>query len=506
MHSAGLDETTGSSVALKCPKFVAFEIASQVFALEMVAVEAIIRLPAFTQVPMAPAVLHGIATMRGGMLPIISLRHVMGIEESPFTEASRVLVLEPSEPVGFVVDRTLGVIEIEPGRIEAPKGVFEQPGNAALVSAVARDVGGHPLIMLLALHSWIAERLRAIPHAGRGCVDLAERGGVRQHEAARPSRAHAKLLSFEVCDQEYAIAVEHVQEIVKVPENVARMPHASAPMLGLAVLRTGLLPLASSRAMLGLPSGRSTQHDRIVVIRVGGSQIGILVDRVREVLPAAPEEFEAMPRLLTPPADAAQIEQICRPGSGARLIQVLSAAHLMALFGQPEPARAGTVDVEASDVVSEEPSQLLVCRLGSVELALHLEAVQEIIAWPAKMTHVPCNPQGIEGLINLRGTVLPLIALRQRLHLGEDGRADPRIVVVMIGQTRIGLIVDRTMEMLRVPCGTIGTAPTMSGGDAPGLFRIVNLHEQQRMLHLVDPALLLPERVLNDCPAAAASA
>jgi purine-binding chemotaxis protein CheW len=484
---------------------VAFEIASQVFAIEMASVEAIIRIPGFTPVPMAPAWLHGIATVRGSALPIVGLRHVLGTGESPFMEGSRVLVLEPRQPVGFVVDRVLGVIEIDPGRIEPPTMAFEQPGDSALVYALAREVSGYPLIMLLDLHSWVAQRLRANPHAERGCVDLSEEGRVPQHEAVRAPRARVKLLSFEVCDQEYAIGVEHVQEIVKLPDRVAYMPHAGAPMLGLAALRHGLLPLASSRAMLGLPSGQRTEHERVVVVRVGASQIGIVVDRVKQVLLAAPEDCEAMPRLLTQPADAAQIEHICRPGSGVRLISVLSAAHLTSLFGQRQPERTESGDAGASESSGEELAQLLVFRLGSVEFALRLEAVQEIIAWPAKMTCVPGNPQGVEGLANLRGTVLPLVGLRRRLHLCEDVSSDHRIIVVTIEQARIGLIVDRAMEILRVPCDTIETSPTMPREGASGLLRILNLHEQQRMLHFVDPAMLLTERALSECAAAAAT-
>ncbi len=62
-----------------------------------------------------------------------------------------------------------------------------------------------------------------------------------------------QLVSFEVAGQEYAIAIENVQEIVQVPEQIIHVPRSEAHVLGVMTLRNRLLPLVSLRRMFALP-------------------------------------------------------------------------------------------------------------------------------------------------------------------------------------------------------------------------------------------------------------
>jgi purine-binding chemotaxis protein CheW len=100
-------------------QFVTFHLEDEVFAVNMGKVREIIRVPAVTRVPLAPPALDGVANLRGQVLPIVSLRRLLGLEERAADEATRAVIVDVGQPVGFVVDRVSSVIGVEAGQIEA---------------------------------------------------------------------------------------------------------------------------------------------------------------------------------------------------------------------------------------------------------------------------------------------------------------------------------------------------------------------------------------------------
>jgi len=110
------------------------------------------------------------------------------------------------------------------------------------------------------------------------------------------------------------------------------------------------------------------------------------------------------------------------------------------------------------------------------------------------MTKVPKAAAAVEGVINLRGAVLPVIDLRRRLGLAPVDRSDrQRIVVLVIDNVRTGFIVDSVAEVLKVPRSAIEPAPHLSG-DQQVLTRMANLEKQKRMVQLIDPQHLLEKQ------------
>ena len=94
--------------------------------------------------------------------------------------------------------------------------------------------------------------------------------------------------------------------------------------------------------------------------------------------------------------------------------------------------------------------QLVVFDLASESYGVHIGAVQSIIKMQP-ITVVPRAPASVEGVINLRGTVLPVIDLRVRFGLtADEATKDTRIVVVEIDGTEVGMVVDGVSEVLMV--------------------------------------------------------
>jgi purine-binding chemotaxis protein CheW len=110
------------------------------------------------------------------------------------------------------------------------------------------------------------------------------------------------------------------------------------------------------------------------------------------------------------------------------------------------------------------------------------------------LTHVPKAPDFVEGVINLRGAVLPVIDQRKRLDLPPVERNDrQRIMVFLIKGFRTGFIVDAVTEVLKIPKSAIESSPKLSGAQARLLGRVANLEKQKRMIQLIDPDFLVDD-------------
>ena len=144
------------------------------------------------------------------------------------------------------------------------------------------------------------------------------------------------------------------------------------------------------------------------------------------------------------------------------------------------------------DSAMQEDLQLVIFRLGAEEFGVPIMCVQEIVRVPEQLTKVPRTPAFVEGVINLRGAVLPVIDQRSRLGLEPLARNDrQRIMVFTLGEQRTGFIVDSVAEVLRVPRHCLAPAPQLSDAQGRMIREVARLDEQQRLIMLIDPPQLL---------------
>ena len=112
----------------------------------------------------------------------------------------------------------------------------------------------------------------------------------------------------------------------------------------------------------------------------------------------------------------------------------------------------------------QEEQQLVVFRLGIEEYGVDILQVQEIKRM-LDITRVPKAPGFIEGVINLRGQIIPVLDLRRRFGFPTAERTpDSRIIVVNIDDLVIGLIVDTVLEVISLPKEAISPAPALVTG------------------------------------------
>jgi len=125
----------------------------------------------------------------------------------------------------------------------------------------------------------------------------------------------------------------------------------------------------------------------------------------------------------------------------------------------PMEAQSATVD---NTVQGDELRQLVVFRLGVEGFGVNINKVREINRL-VEITRIPESPEFIEGVINLRGEIIPIIDMRKRfgMTIEQDTNQSNRIMVIETENQLIGFIVDEVQEVLRIPAGKIDPPPEL---------------------------------------------
>lgn len=150
-----------------------------------------------------------------------------------------------------------------------------------------------------------------------------------------------------------------------------------------------------------------------------------------------------------------------------------------------------TEDIKKSD---GEEVELLSFRVGEQEYSVDIMSVREIRGW-TKATPLPHSPSYVRGVINLRGTVLPIVDLAARLGL-EKLQASKRnvIIVVDINGHTTGLLVNAVSDILSLPVEEMQPPPDMAADEAQIFVSALTIVEG-RMIRVLDLNAVLPAKI-----------
>ncbi len=151
------------------------------------------------------------------------------------------------------------------------------------------------------------------------------------------------------------------------------------------------------------------------------------------------------------------------------------------------------------DNTQDQEIQLVVFMLGEEEFACEIKNVAEVLKM-VKVTPLPRSIEFVEGVINLRGEVIPVIDLRKRFNLADvDRTSESRIIIVEVNERLFGLIVDSVSEVARLPHKQIQEAPDRIAGDRNDLIKGVGKIDQRMLIILnIDELLSDKEKVALD--------
>ncbi|MBN2406352.1 MAG: chemotaxis protein CheW [Elusimicrobia bacterium] len=130
--------------------------------------------------------------------------------------------------------------------------------------------------------------------------------------------------------------------------------------------------------------------------------------------------------------------------------------------------------------------QLVSFKIAEEEFGVQITSVREIIRMQ-EITKVPRMPDFVEGMINLRGNIIPIIDLRKKFNLKiKDKDKDTRIMVVKVANKTAGFIVDAVEEVIRLKEDSIEPPPDIGDSVKTSYLSGIGKLSQGRMLMLVN--------------------
>ena len=179
--------------------------------------------------------------------------------------------------------------------------------------------------------------------------------------------------------------------------------------------------------LLGFPPRAGTGNEKVVVTAVGGVWVGLVAaDRMRSLVRADPNLIDSMPSMLAARTGGRKPHQGDLSGRGRSPLDLdLAPDQLfredvmqrLAIRHRRDEASRRRTDQR------KEPNQFLAFRLGEEEFGLPIGSVDEVARVPQQITRVPKTPKFLEGVINLRGEVLPVVDQRRRFDLPGNSPA-----------------------------------------------------------------------------------
>lgn len=123
-------------------QFIVIRLGKEQYGIDIRNIDTIVRMQAITRIPKMPPYLKGVINMRGDVIPVVSMRLKMGLEEDVISKATRIIVLklEQEGNIGFIVDEVKEVVTLSTNEIEKiTYNSKEEKGN--LINAVGKHNG-----------------------------------------------------------------------------------------------------------------------------------------------------------------------------------------------------------------------------------------------------------------------------------------------------------------------------------------------------------------------------
>jgi purine-binding chemotaxis protein CheW len=162
-------------------------------------------------------------------------------------------------------------------------------------------------------------------------------------------------------------------------------------------------------------------------------------------------------------------------------------------FALSGPKQSGSA--RAAEVVKEERAEFLTFRLGSQEFGVDILKVQEIRGYD-DVTRIPDTPEYIRGVINLRGTVVPVIDMRLKFRLQAQYDAFTVMIVLNLTRTVVAIVVDGVSDVVAFGQTQLKPPPEFGRGVDARFLTGIGM-QAERMVLLLDIEALLQAEVLG---------
>lgn len=385
------------------------------------------RVPSIMPLPLRPNGTRGLCGVGGNILSMVDVNLLLDLPKVDLdAQASRLLTLNGKHSSNsLLVSEVYNTVDIRENNIE----YVDKEDDPVIAIYKYKD----SLVQVLSLDILIS-RINKID------INAKEVYAGKTKDIAIKEEDTIRFLIFSMANEKFALSIEYLREIILADVEFTDIAGSSEEMLGLITLRDQLISVIDLRLYYGFKTKQSDKN-RILIASINNERIGLFVDEIVDIKSYPKKDIEYMQDGF----DETKISGIIHDEDS--LISFFDSSVLDKLFDENKAfIDSGS---EVKEEISEEASAMeaIVFKLNDKEYAFEVDSVAEIID-AVGSTSVAYSEDGIDGIINIRGQIVTIVSLAQRLNIDIKTKEDSKIIVCNIDGSRIGFIVDSISDII----------------------------------------------------------
>jgi purine-binding chemotaxis protein CheW len=258
----------------------------------------------------------------------------------------------------------------------------------------------------------------------------------------RLTEGKMKIIAFTIAEKEYALDIKNVIRVIRMKE-MTSIPKTSDFVEGIILWHGNVLPLISLYKTFSLEKQGPNKLDRIIITRAHRHHVGIIVDKLTDVLNLEATDLESPGALLKEANYLVGVGKVAK-----RLILLMDVEKLVS---PQERSIIDKITIESEDEpfkekVARDTLRVVGFSLNEEDYCFEITEVKKVFT-PGIVTRVPNAAPFVKGVTNLHGTTIPLIDIRPFLGLaGGEVTPTSKVIVAEIKDGWVGIVVDKIYE------------------------------------------------------------
>lgn len=464
-------------------EMVVFWIGEEEFAFKISNVKEIIRIPSLTKAPNLPFYVAGLCVLRGQLLPVLDGRKLFGLIDKEQNENCRIIIVETNgKSVGLITDKVSQVVSIDKSTIKEPPSSIKEIDGGVINGMLLLNKGKRVIMLLDATK---------IIKTGQIKDESGKQGNLGRSDNDKEIMEEDQIIVFNVGKEEYSFNINNVKEIIRFP-NITKVPNHTIYIEGVFSLRNQLIALINLGKLLGTDYKEPDEYSRVIIINTGKLTFGVIVDKASQVMRVSKDSF----KMGNQGVSSNRIEYIkgfFNLNNGSRLVMLLESQKLISasdvndLTNLDNKNSVEDTNLNTSEIV-KSLEKIVIFKLDKVEYGVRIDNVKEINRM-CEMSYFPGCPVFIEGMVSLRGDIIPVLNLRILFGLQTVEKNEfSKFIVVEYEKKSIGIIIDSASEVLGFSKTSVEeiSKSLKVNGEISYLDGVVKLNQGKRIVLLLN--------------------
>jgi len=390
----------------------------------------ILRVPPITAIPNTQKSLKGIVVLNGKVVPVIDFKEILGLGSVDISnDESRIVILKiENEEVAILVDEVMDAISFDKNNYE--DNIVE---DKVIIGFYKYN---DDLIQIIdpinILKTDLIDFFKPLE-----VETLTKENGIKQDSFSQTRR----YLFFDANNEKFAIDIELVAELIFIPNEITPIAGSEHFTLGVITLREEVIDVLDFNLIFGFEAvDIKNPKSRILILKDENKKLALCVENVEEIKDIEISKIEPIQEAFS----ENKIEALYK--NNEEIVSIISQRYVKELIEKYSLTKNIKEETNVKKG-SEFMRELAVFAIGNEEFAFDIEDVQEIITYQ-EVTPLPNSSEYILGVINLRGSIIPVVDLPKKLNFETKITDKSKIIVCNLEDEKVGFLVDDVNDIM----------------------------------------------------------